>query len=225
MKKQANLYIVRVLAQRVIGILLFFIGSRWVYGVRPITYFAMYLVFAAVSLAMVRGISPGTLAARGTISADTPLWDKIILAIYWVLAYFAIYFLAGLEFSGAPQTLGWVFGVGAALFVASSLLTLWAVRINPFLESSARVQSDRCQSVCQCGPYSVIRHPTYAAILLWCAGVSMMFGMMYVAICAGVIALIIVIRTALEDRMLKSGLAGYVEYAQKVKYRLIPLIW
>lgn len=225
MVKQANLYIVRVLAQRIVGILLFFIASRWGYGVRPIVYFAMYLVFAVVSLAMVRGVSPSTLAARGNIAANTPLWDKIILAIYWVLAYFAIYILAGLEFAGAPQTLGWVFYAGIALIVASSLLTFWAVRINPFLESTARIQAERGQSVCSSGPYSYIRHPTYAAILIWCAGVSMMFQTTYTAICAGAIALIIILRTALKDRMLIKGLAGYPEYAQRVKYRLIPYIW
>ena len=164
------------------------------------------------------------LAARGKLGENTPAWDKVLLAVYLLLAYFVIYIIAGLEANRAPA-LGWIFGVGVLLQVAAALLTLWAVRVNPFLESTARVQKDRCQSVCNCGPYSTIRHPTYAAILLWCVGVSMVFETMFTAVCAGVIAVIIILRTVLEDRMLLSGLGGYQEYAAQVKYRLIPYIW
>ena len=114
MKTQANLYIVRVLAQRVIGCLLFFFFARWVPGVRALVYFSLYFVFAIISLAMVRSISPSTLAARGKIGEDTPIWDKILLAFYWMLAYFVIYIIAGLEASSAPA-LGWLFGVGVLL--------------------------------------------------------------------------------------------------------------
>jgi protein-S-isoprenylcysteine O-methyltransferase Ste14 len=39
-----------------------------------------------------------------------------------------------------------------------------------------------------------------------------------------ILILIIVIRTALEDRTLQKELPGYGEYAQKVKYRLVPFI-
>jgi len=224
MKKQANLYVIRVLAQRVIGILLFLIGANWTMNVRAMVYFALYLAFAAVSLAHIRSVSPDTLAARGRIAADTPAWDKVVLAVYWVLAYFAVYLVAGLEASGAPP-LGWVFGAGVALQAAASLLSLWAVRVNPFLESVSRIQKDRGQSVCQCGPYAAIRHPTYAAVLIWCVGVSMVFETRYTAVLAGVIAAVMVLRTALEDRMLLGGLAGYADYAAKVRYRLIPFVW
>jgi protein-S-isoprenylcysteine O-methyltransferase Ste14 len=36
---------------------------------------------------------------------------------------------------------------------------------------------------------------------------------------------LVVIRTALEDRTLQEELDGYREYAQRVRYRLIPGIW
>ncbi|MEA4870072.1 MAG: isoprenylcysteine carboxylmethyltransferase family protein [Christensenella sp.] len=224
MNQKANFYIVRVLSQRVIGFLLFFFFARWVPSVRSMVYFSLYFVFAIVSLAMVRSVSPATLAARGRLGDNTPVWDRILLAFYWLLTYFVIYILAGLEASRAPA-LGWVFGVGVLLQVAASLLTLWAVRVNPFLESSARIQRDRCQSVCNCGPYSAIRHPTYAAILLWCVGVSLVFETLFTAVCAGVIAILVILRTVLEDRMLRAELAGYQAYAAQVKHRLIPYIW
>jgi protein-S-isoprenylcysteine O-methyltransferase Ste14 len=36
---------------------------------------------------------------------------------------------------------------------------------------------------------------------------------------------LLIVRTALEDRELKRGLAGYTDYAARVQYRLVPLIW
>ena len=35
-------------------------------------------------------------------------------------------------------------------------------------------------------------------------------------------AVLFIRRTLLEDRMLQQELAGYAEYAQRVKYRLVP---
>jgi len=34
-----------------------------------------------------------------------------------------------------------------------------------------------------------------------------------------------VVRTYLEDRMLRQELPGYAEYAQTVRYRLLPYVW
>jgi protein-S-isoprenylcysteine O-methyltransferase Ste14 len=38
-------------------------------------------------------------------------------------------------------------------------------------------------------------------------------------------ALLMLIRTSLEDRMLQEQLPGYKEYTQDVKYRLLPWVW
>jgi len=38
-------------------------------------------------------------------------------------------------------------------------------------------------------------------------------------------ASLIIVRTALEDRMLQEELDGYRDYTRQVRYRLIPAIW
>ena len=37
--------------------------------------------------------------------------------------------------------------------------------------------------------------------------------------------LLLCIRIPIEERVLREGLDGYDEYAERVRYRLIPLIW
>jgi protein-S-isoprenylcysteine O-methyltransferase Ste14 len=50
--------------------------------------------------------------------------------------------------------------------------------------------------------------------------------MSYWALIPAVASIIVaVVRTALEDDTLKRELKGYTEYAQRVRYRLLPGVW
>ena len=164
------------------------------------------------------------MAERGKINTDSPKWDKIILTIYWLLTFFIIYLVARLEMNKADKP-GIIFVIGIILQIPVTIISLKAMMVNTFLESTSRVQFDRSQIVCKEGPYKIIRHPTYLAILIWCISISMIFETKLVLIISIIIAGLIVIRTYLEDKMLKEKLKGYEEYSHEVKYRLIPLIW
>ena len=169
-------------------------------------------------------VNKETLAERGKINTDSPKWDKIILTIYWLLTFFVIYLVAGLEMNEADKP-GIIFAMGIILQIPVTIISLKAMMVNTFLESTSRVQFDRSQIVCKEGPYKIIRHPTYLAILIWCISISMIFETKLVLIISIIIAGLIVIRTYLEDKMLKEKLKGYEEYSHEVKYRLIPFIW
>ena len=150
--------------------------------------------------------------------------EGIYLTIYWLLTFFVIYLVAGLEMNEADKP-GIIFVMGIILQIPVTIISLKAMMVNTFLESTSRVQFDRSQIVCKEGPYKIIRHPTYLAILIWCISISMIFETKLVLIISIIIAGLIVIRTYLEDKMLKEKLKGYEEYSHEVKYRLIPLIW
>ena len=75
------------------------------------------------------------------------------------------------------------------------------------------------------GPYRIVRHPAYSGLLLNCIGLCMIFPYLSVWVCMTITVVIVIIRTALEDKMLKEGLDGYLEYTNRTKYKLIPFIW
>lgn len=224
MNKRAIDYIIKLFVQRALGITLYLLGASWTMQLRSWVYFAIYFTVAAVSAAVMYHANPETLAERNKIDAGTPKWDKVLVGIFWPLSFFVIYFVAGFEASHAPPP-GAVFWTGIALQIPVAAVSLWAAMANPFLESTARIQTDRKQVVSKGGPYRFVRHPAYTSILLWCAAVAMVFETLWVAVIAVVIAVIIIIRTYLEDQMLKAHLAGYAEYAGQVRYRLVPLVW
>ena len=154
----------------------------------------------------------------------TPVWDKVLLAVFWLLAYFVAYWVAGRTCD--PSLPIDVFTVlGVVVYLLSSVLTAWALSENRYAEAVSRVQEERGQRVCSSGPYAYVRHLMYSAIIMWCVSVVMVFPSAWVALVAGVVAMTIVIRTMLEDAMLTSGLPGYSEYRSNVRWRLVPFVW
>ena len=223
MNKWAIIYILRLLAERLIGAVLFWMGAGR-FDFRSGIFFAVYVLVAIVSGVIIYCKNPETLKERGKVNTDSPKWDKILLLVFWLFAFFVVYFAAG-KTVPLGKEIDFDYVVGMIIYIVSAAITVKAMLENTFLESTARLQTDRNQVVIKTGPYSVVRHPTYSAVLLWCAAVRCVFPSVEVLILALAIAAVITIRTELEDEMLKKGLSGYEEYSKKVKYRLIPFIW
>lgn len=142
-----------------------------------------------------------------------------------VVRIFCDILFAGYEANKLTENVGFIYWIGIILNILSGVITLRAMMVNTFLESTARIQHDREQTVCEDGPYRVVRHPTYLSIMISSVGIYMVFPTPRVIVCTIIIAVIIIFRTYLEDKMLQNELKGYKEYTKKVKYRLIPFIW
>ena len=75
------------------------------------------------------------------------------------------------------------------------------------------------------GPYAIVRHPAYITGAIAMCGIPLLLDSLLafppiILLCIG-----IVIRTALEDKTLLAELPGYKEYAEKVRFRLVPGVW
>jgi len=88
------------------------------------------------------------------------------------------------------------------------------------------VQTSHDQPVISAGPYRVIRHPSYAGILLALVGLGFMIDNWASLVVLVVIALCgLIYRIIVEERALSQDLGGrYQSYASGRK-RLIPFIW
>ena len=219
-------YIARLIIERALGLLLFLVGSGWVLGARGVLWFAAYFLAIGTIVWLYR-TAPDTMAARLSIADSkdvTPVWDKILLAVFWLLGYFVVYWVAG-KTCNPPLPIDIVAVLGVALYLLSSMLTAWALSENRYAEAVSRVQEERGQRVCSTGPYAFVRHPMYSAIIMWCVSVIMVCPSPWVALVPGVVAIVIVVRTALEDAMLANGLPGYAEYRDNMRWRLVPFVW
>ena len=223
MNKGAVIYILRLFAERLIGAALFWIAAGS-FDIRSGIFFSVYVAVALVSGVIIYRKNPETLKERGKVNTDSPKWDKILLLVFWLCSFFLVYFAAG-KTVPLGKEIEFDFIAGMVIYLVSAVITVKAMLENTFLESTARLQPERNQTVISTGPYSIVRHPTYSAVLLWCAAIRCIFPSKEVFILALAIATVIIVRTELEDEMLIKGLPGYKEYSEKVKYRLIPFVW
>jgi protein-S-isoprenylcysteine O-methyltransferase Ste14 len=110
------------------------------------------------------------------------------------------------------------------LFVALGFLIVFLVfRENTYTSATIEVSDE--QKVVTTGPYSVVRHPMYAGAALLLLSTPLALGSWVALPCPVPLILIVATRLVQEERYLLAHLAGYEDYRQKVRYRLIPFIW
>ena len=100
-----------------------------------------------------------------------------------------------------------------------------AMHENRFFSAVVRVQADRGHRVVDSGPYSVVRHPGYAGMLVGmpCAGAALGS---FISLALGIVlSLMILRRVRFEDAFLQRNLEGYAKYAARVRNRLVPGVW
>ena len=115
--------------------------------------------------------------------------------------------------------------IALVIMVVSALLVVQAMRANRFFSPVVRVQTERGHRVIDGGPYGVIRHPGYLGMILSVLCSGLVLGSWLAFAFALLYAVLIFRRVFFEDAFLKANLAGYIDYARRVPYRLIPRTW
>ncbi|HAE16193.1 MAG TPA: isoprenylcysteine carboxyl methyltransferase [Erysipelotrichaceae bacterium] len=146
-----------------------------------------------------------------------------------VILYSAIMFIAMFVSAGLSYRFNFLMIPYTGSLIASAVLLvgyiLWAevLRENEYLSRTIEVQEN--QKVIDTGLYGVVRHPMYMATLLIFLSMPLILGSVIAFLISLVYLPIIAKRIRNEEKVLEEGLAGYKEYKQKVRYRLIPYIW
>lgn len=110
------------------------------------------------------------------------------------------------------------------VLVALGLYSVFLVfRENTFTSATIEVQEE--QRVISTGPYALVRHPMYAGAFIMLLGVPLALGSWWAFIPVFLLFAAIVWRLLEEEKFLVKSLPGYMQYRQKVRYRLIPFIW
>jgi protein-S-isoprenylcysteine O-methyltransferase Ste14 len=189
--------------------------------------FGIHFSGAVAGAILMWAFAPGLANQRASVKKGTKSWDKVVLAVYFLLVLLVIPLIAGLDVGRYQWSqLGInsaVFGI--MLYLAFFLLFYWAMLVNEHFEGSSRIQHDRAHSVITNGPYRLVRHPGYVAMMFASLADPFIIGSFYSLVPAVLAVIVTILRTFLEDRMLQNELEGYSTYAHKIKYRLIPGIW
>lgn len=226
MTKKGIIYLLRLNLQLFFLAVIFFIAAGRLDIPRAWLYFGIGLPTYLISSLILAKYAPILLNERTGAKEGIKIWDTILLSFYLFL-FFAFYLLAGLDLG----RFGWstinplAIIPGIIFYLASSIISVWAMVTNEFMEVGVRIQLDREQRVIKEGPYRYVRHPSYFAVILSFLSAPLILGSFYSFFMTVLIIIVMVTRTYLEDKALQEELTGYSEYVNEVKYRLIPFIW
>ena len=160
---------------------------------------------------------------RGGPAAEKEPTQKIIM-LFASAGFIGLLIIPALD-----NRFGWSHMPPAVALAGDGLLALgWLAIFFVFKENSftsATIELAQDQKVISTGPYALVRHPMYAGGLVMLAGIPIALGSWW-----GLLVLVatmpaLVWRLLDEEKFLARNLPGYVEYQEKVRYRLIPHVW
>ena len=232
MSKQTKAFPWRAVIQMVLIVIVapllpMLISGRWAWW-QAWVYALLSILSFAVSRALAARRHPDLIAERARFleAKDTKPWDKVLAPLLG-LGSVVILIVAGLD-----QLFGWssAFSMGTHVISVIAIIlgyafSSWALIENRFFSGTVRIQTDRDHKVVSTGPYRIVRHPGYAGGLFGYVFIPLLLDSLWAFVPTALLAGVIILRTALEDKTLQAELPGYREFAQKTKYRLIPGIW
>lgn len=219
-------YVIREsLGLAVMGVALFWSAGKFAWWPAWAVLTVMF-VWVLATAAVILTINPDLLIERLGPRRGAKSWDTIIMSLLG-LAQLARYIVAGFD-----QRFGWTGGFALSVQLSAFLfcglgyfLVVWATASNAFFSQVVRIQTERGQTVVSTGPYAVVRHPAYLGAILFELAAPMLLASWAALSISILTVFLLILRTSLEDHTLQTELAGYKEYCQHVRYRLLPGLW
>lgn len=217
-----------VAAQVLIIAAILFISSGRLHWRAAWIYLGLYVLGSTVSILVMELYNPELIFERTQrLRPDTKVWDRAVVNLYGLAIGVLTPLVAGLD-----MRFGWSQQIPSAVWILALAFALlgfgvgsWAVALNPFYIATVHIQKDRGHSVVSEGPYRYMRHPGYLGSIMACLATPLILNSLWAVLPAALAIFLLAIRTALEDRTLREELDSYSQYAQLVRYRLVPGIW
>ena len=140
-----------------------------------------------------------------------------------------VMFICGFVVAGLNYRFEWIIlpkyivYIGTIIFLLAYVLYAEVLRENMYLSRIIEIQEN--QKVIDKGLYGIVRHPMYLSTILLFLSIPLVLGSLFSFLIFMIYPFIIAKRIKNEEKVLEQGLKGYLEYKEKVRYRVIPFIW
>ena len=214
--------LVKFFSTGVVAALLLFIPAGTLHYPNGWLFLALLFIPMAIT-GIVLLLKNPTLLERRLASKEEQKEQK---AVTWLgnVVFLLGFVSAGLDFRfqwiGVPS---WVVWTASCFFLAGYVLWAEVLRENEYLSRTVQVESS--QTLIDSGVYSIVRHPMYSASIIIFLAMPLVLGSLISFAIFLCYPLLMVKRIAGEEEVLRRELAGYQEYTERVRYRLIPFVW
>lgn len=207
-----------------IGLLLFVPAGSFDYW-QAWAFLAVFALSAWLPSVYVQLTNPAALQRRlrgGPTEEARPVQKIVMAGLYASLVAMCVV-------SALDHRFGWstvpavVCVIGGALAAVGLGLVVLVVTQNNY--ASTTVQVEAGQHVVSTGLYGLVRHPMYTANVVMLVGIPLALGSYWALVFVVPGLAVLAWRIRDEEKLLREELAGYGEYASKVRYRLVPCVW
>ena len=140
------------------------------------------------------------------------------------LMFICGFIVAGLDYRYQWSVLPkWFVIVATVIFFAGYLMYAEVLRENRYLSRTVEIQES--QKVIDTGLYAIVRHPMYTSTILLFLSLPLVLGSLSSFVIFLMYPLIVIKRIKNEEEVLEKGLAGYSDYKNRIKYKVIPFVW
>lgn len=147
-----------------------------------------------------------------------------VIQLLAMIAFVAAFVLPAIDHRFAWSRVPLCVAIAGDILVGLGFLIVFFVfKENTY--ASAIIELDAEQKTITTGPYAFVRHPMYAGALVMLVGIPLALGSWWGLVTIIPMTLVMAWRLLEEERFLSKNLAAYVDYQNKVQYRLLPFIW
>jgi protein-S-isoprenylcysteine O-methyltransferase Ste14 len=188
-------------------------------------FIAVFTAATIVPTIYLARTNPAALQRRMRVGprAETRTAQKIIITGSFVTLFAMMAFSALDHRMGWSTVPVWLCLLGDVLVVAGLSLTMLVIIENSYAASTVTVETG--QKVASGGLYKFVRHPMYVGDVIMMVGMPLALGSYWGLLFVIPGVLVLVFRILDEEKLLTRELPGYREYAQHVRYRLVPNVW
>lgn len=188
-------------------------------------FIAVFTVATIVPTVYLSRANPAALQRRMRAGprAEPRTAQKVIIAGSFLGLFATMVFSALDHRFGWSSVPAWLSLVGDVLVATGLGIAMLVVVQNSY--AGATVTVEEGQTVVSGGFYQFVRHPMYVGNVIMMIGIPLALGSYWglLFLIPGTTAL--VLRIFDEEKLLIHELPGYREYADRVRYRLVPYIW
>lgn len=224
MKTIPKMLVFGLIEPSVFGLILFsaaFTLNYW----QAWVFLAMYVISAWIPSIYLLRTNPVALQRRmqGGPAAETRKVQKVVMACLWMSL------TAMLVVSALDHRFGWssvpaaVCVLGDVLVAAGLGVVMLVIIHNSYAGGAIRVEEE--QSLASTGLYGLVRHPMYTGNLIMMVGAPLALGSYWGLAFVVPNLIVLAVRIRDEEKLLEEQLDGYREYREKVRYRVVPLMW
>jgi protein-S-isoprenylcysteine O-methyltransferase Ste14 len=155
--------------------------------------------------------------------AETRPAQKVVITSSFLVLFAMMAFSALDHRMGWSTVPPWVSVLGDALVAAGLGLAMLVIIQNSYAAATVTVEAG--QQVASGGVYKLVRHPMYVGNVIMMVGMPLALGSYWGLLFVVPGIAVLVFRILDEEKLLIQDLPGYREYAQRVRFRLVPNVW